>query len=683
MSTMAGFDLVIEVAKETVLRLIQANVSIADTPLIPPFGVDVPIALGTDSYAAVIVTGMSADLVGDQGINVVLKFENTSLISKAPALAITLLDGTVTIGAALQLIDYRGPKKALMTDLGAATASIAFSDAAKTRIAAGLAGLPLNAAQLIAVANAAMESFVRAAGRQIIPSPTFTVMPGVIGSISQGRFERLVLHNIAGRAVGLFGMLIPEKPLGNPADKNTSAIPPGQNLCIEIGAEAFHRLIFCANLAGPGGVAALPPTCGAGTLDQGGVTFTNLSDTFGFNRIDINGTFTKSGFCYDATGSVHGTVTLSLSKAGGASVVKANVAIDDPAIDVDVPWYCTLAEVLLGPIGLIMANAIQSSATSSAGDLQSAVSGLTGGGLAFGSGGLSGTVFNQVSIEPEAIILAGTVNVYLPPPQKPDLRLIGSVTTSDRQQISSGVYVVPDGCLQGSYPYLEFSQAQSGTYLVLPTLLGKPLALEWHLECWQGYWGYGSSPKQVSSAMLGGSAGGAVLTGVTTSFPLPLPGGASIVQNVHVSYVGTSNTIKLANASNEGNYGFILTVKATDPAGTVMTAQKGVGFEGDVVTILGGYQEKAAECLREFMERLKRIGIEQHVEIPPWVPVNYPDPAELVEVIRVIASVGTEEADRYTLTAKLVHGASYLRALGSRAAVDGKIGAAGSGIREE
>jgi hypothetical protein len=682
MSTMAGFDLVVEVAKETVLQLIQANVTIAETPLNPPFGIDIPIALGTDSYAAVIVTGMWVDLVGDQGINVVLKFENTSLISKAPALAITLLDGTVTIGATLQLVDYRGPKKALMTDLGAATASIAFSDGAKARIAAGLSGLPLNAGQLIAIANRAMESFVRAAGRQIISSPTFTVMPGVTGSISQGRFERLVLHNIAGRAVGLLGMLLPGKPLGNPADKTASAIPTGQNLCIEIGAEAFHRLIFCANLAGPGGVAALPPTCGAGTMDHDGVTFTSLSDTFGVNRIDINGTFTKSGFCYDATGTTHGTVTLSLTKAGGTSAIKAHVAVDDPIIDVDVPWYCTLAEVLLGPIGLIMANAIQSSATSSAGDLQSAVSGLTGG-LTFGSGGLSGTTFNQVSIEPEAIILAGTVSVYLPPPQKPDLRLQGSVTTSDKKQISTGIYVVPDGCLQGSYPYQEFSQAQSGSYIVLPTLLGKPLALEWHLECWQGYWGYGSSPKQVSSAILGGSSGSAVLTGVTTSFPLPLPGGASIVQDVHVSYAGTSNTIKLTNASNEGNYGFILTVKATDPAGNVMTAQKGVGFEGDTVTILGGYQEKAAECLREFMERLKRIGIDRHVEIPPWVPVNYPDPAELVELIRVIAAVGTEEADRYTLTAKLVHGASYLRALGSRAAVDGKLGAAASGIREE
>jgi hypothetical protein len=112
-------------------------------------------------------------------------------------------------------------------------------------------------------------------------------------------------------------------------------------------------------------------------------------------------------------------------------------------------------------------------------------------------------------------------------------------------------------------------------------------------------------------------------------------------------------------------------VKATDPAGNVATAQKGVGFEGDTVTILGGYQEKLAQCIRELLDRLKRIRTDQLVFIPQWVPVNYPDPGELAGLIRFLAAQSTGEADQFLLQAKLAHGSSYLRALSSREAVDG------------
>jgi len=683
MSTMAGFDVIIEVAKQTALRLIQANVQIGGARLSPPFAIDIPITLGTDSYAAVMVTGMSLDLVGDRGVSLVLHFENTSIISKAPPLAITLLDGTVTIGATLQLVDFGGPnQKALAADLGAATAKIAFSDAAKSRIAAGLSSLPLSVVQLTDIANAAMEAFVRAAGQQIIPKPTFTVVGGATGSISQGHFERLVLHNISGRSIGLFGMLLSDKPLGDPSQKGVSLIPQGQDLCVEIGQDAFHRLIFCPNLAGNGPVSGLPPSCGSGTFDHGGVTFTSFSDSFGSGQIDINGTFNKSGSCYDATGSVHATVTLSMAIVANKSVISAQVAVDDPFIDIDVPWYCTLLEIVVGPIGLLLEDSIRSSAKSSVGDLQSALSSFTGGGLVFGAGGLSGANFNRVSITTDAIVLTGTVAVDVPLSQSPGLTIVGSVTTSDRKPLSNGVYVVPGGCMEGNYPYFEVSQAQSGSFLAIATMLGKPLTLEWHLECWQGFFGYNSSPKLVSAAILGGSNGTARLDGVTTSFPLPLPGGSSVILPVDVSYAATAHTIKLSNVPAEGNYGFILTVKATDPAGHVATAKTGVGFEGDAVTILGGYQQRLAECVRELLERLKRIRIDRRVDVPPWVPVNYPDPGELARLIRFLAAQATEETDQFLLQAKLAHGSSYQRALASREAVDGPIVAALPGVRQ-
>jgi hypothetical protein len=160
------------------------------------------------------------------------------------------------------------------------------------------------------------------------------------------------------------------------------------------------------------------------------------------------------------------------------------------------------------------------------------------------------------------------------------------------------------------------------------------------------------------------------LDGVTTAFSLPLPGGSTVVQPVHITYKTGSKFIRLSNVPAEGNYGFILTVKATDPAGQVAHAQIGVGFQGNLVTILGSYQAKLAECIPELLEKLKRISINRFVVIPPWVPVNKPDPGELVELIRFLAAQATEETDHFLLHAVLAHGSSYFQALASRETVD-------------
>ena len=667
MSTMADFDLVVEVSIDTALRLIQANLQLADTPLNPPFELEIPVGIGTDSYAAVIVTRMSLALAGDQGANLTLHFENSSIIVTTPAVTITQLDGEVTIGTTLQLIDWGPPQKALAADLASASVNVAFSPAAMARIAAGVVGLPVTAAQVTGFAQTALQDYIHKAGQQIIKNPTFTVIPGVTGSISQGRFERLLVHNIGGQAIGLFGMLIPGKAVGDPNQKTGSEIPAWHDIAVEIGPDAFHQLIFCPNLAGSGSVSDLPPSCGGGSIDLNGATFTNITDTFGNGQIDINGSFQKSGTCYDAYGTFHAAVTLSI--AGPA--INANVAVDDPSIDVHVPWYCTLGEILLGPFGLLVNDAIRSSATSSANDLQKGLNNmLRGGGLAFGEGGLAGTSFDNARITPEAIIVTGTVEVDLPVAATPGVKIIGSVTISrDMMMESRGIYVVPDGCMQGSYPYIHYEMTETGTFLAMPTLLGRPLTLEWHLECWEGYWGYNSSPKLVSTALLGGSSGTVVLDGVTSRYPMPLPGGSSIVQPVHVDYQASSDAITLHNRRGEGNYGFILTLKATDPAGHVATAHTGVDFEDDIVVILGGYQEKLAACIAAWKSRVSRIKTDPGI-IPPWVPVNYPDPEELVQFVRFLAAQGTEEGDQLTLQVILAHGSSYFRALQSREAVD-------------
>jgi hypothetical protein len=211
----------------------------------------------------------------------------------------------------------------------------------------------------MAAAQLALAHFIHSMGRQTIPNPVFSVVPDKLGSISRGQFERLLLHNIGNEAVGLFGILIPEKPDGDPTQKDSSAIAPGHDICIDIGADAFHRLLFCPNLLDSSqGIDSLPPTCGSSNgLTKDGITLTSVRDTFQVGHIDIDATLEKSGFCYHAYGSFHSTITLSM----GGSVVTSNVAVDPPSVNVDVPWYCYLAAGFLGTIGLVIGGIVSTS----------------------------------------------------------------------------------------------------------------------------------------------------------------------------------------------------------------------------------------------------------------------------------------------------------------------------------
>jgi hypothetical protein len=653
MSLMAGFDLIAEVSREAILRLLQQTVLMEGRAIVTPFDLDVPVStpVGEELLAHMIVTQLALDLVGDRDVQLSFNFANSSIISDTPGLfAVSLLDGVITVRVALQLFDEPPYRKVVGADLGQAAVELQLTPGAEAKVTAALGTLPLPSAMFIQLGRQAVETYVRGMGVQKLPT-RFIVVPGISGSIELVQFERLELHNIRNLAVGLFGMLIPGAPSGNVGSKTTTAIAPGHDVAVSVSARAFHELIFCPNLGDPLNLTTpqLPPTCGQGEgIVHDGVTLTRIQDQFVNGGIDVAGNVSKSGTCYDATGSFHAVTTISMS---GSALVSSTV-VDPPYIHVVVPWYCQLVMALLGPIGLAIQAAMDSSAKSNVQTLMESMKAMSGGGgVPFSTSGFPGARFDAVQVSPEGLTLNGRIDTNLPAAETPGVRLVGSVTPGELRFLSTGTFHVDLACMEGDYSYLEYRQAQSGSYGVVPTLLGRPLTLEWSLADQSG----------ASAVALTAATGQATLT-VASKFPFPLPGGTWKVGQVHVSYQKGMNSIQLSNDATEGSFAILLNVRATDPAGNVATASRWVHFDGSVVIIDDDYQVRLAQCIGSWIGVVNRK-ILQRDRVPPWVPVNLPELPVLADFVRAVMRVGTPEADQYLALVTLAHGPTLTRAL--------------------
>lgn len=89
--------------------------------------------------------------------------------------------------------------------------------------------------------------------------------------------------------------------------------------------------------------------------DDEDVDLTRLQMTLEDGYIALSAAVSKSGTCYDATGTVGARIRIEI--VDGELVVDAQV--DDPDIDVDIPWYCWLAGIAIGAVlGFVLAGVI-------------------------------------------------------------------------------------------------------------------------------------------------------------------------------------------------------------------------------------------------------------------------------------------------------------------------------------
>ncbi len=137
---------------------------------------------------------------------------------------------------------------------------------------------------------------------------------------------------------------------GNLAQFTESFIPPGGNGAISIFFNWLCRIISPLVADALGIPRDAFTNCSLNrsiviNADEN-VTLTRLQLTLVDDFIQVSASVQKSGFCYTATGTI--TARLRMVVEGGRLIVRSEV--DDPDIDVSIPWYCWLIAVAVGAV---------------------------------------------------------------------------------------------------------------------------------------------------------------------------------------------------------------------------------------------------------------------------------------------------------------------------------------------
>ncbi len=679
MSTLAGFDFVTEISNATILKLIKNSLQIGGVSVNPPFEVTLPFVGGSGHL---IVDDLQLNFNNDDTMTLLFVFSHSSIAVQSPLkLVVCPLSGTLKVTAPIKLVLVSSQEHTykLSASMGESVVDIVYTPQAEQEIINDLAGL-INAAQFKTMVRDAVTGFVHSVPEVTLPM-SFKVVPGTNGSFSPLQFSSLQVHCIGNndpsrQALGIFGNLLAStQNNGNHANKTSTAIMSGRDMATSISPGAFHALVFCPSVASSLNLGQdnLPPSCGgSGGVDVGGVTLNSIADSFGNEQININGSVYKSGFCYEANGTFSGSVTLAVN---GTSI-NPTISMNDPNVDISIPWYCWIAiGVVLGPIGIAVAAILDSVLDDVANNLaKSALKDALGSGIgSVGLGGLSGATFSSVSIKPDGLTLQGMIPVYVSSSSfYQALYLDGSVTTSSKSVVSTGAWTTKIWCKEEekTYPYTEYAQSQVATEDITAKMLTTPISATYTVR-------RATTPSTVIA--LSGNSGSVTIPDVECTYPMPLgSGGHKVTQPVHIDYQINGTLVKLRNRAEEGNFSIILEASVLDCSGSTPVVgsyatppQDWIVFQGSSVEVGGSYLDDYQECAAKFKDWFSHFN-DQYKKWkwqPKWVLVNYPAPDAIFDLIRILTEIDTPLAQEMLLHTRVAHGSSFVRAYHSPTSV--------------
>lgn len=677
MSTLAGYDLVTEISNSKILEFIKANCSIQDIRLNPPFEISVPVAYGIFSgLGTIICEDLDLDFISADRMNLILSFDQSSLVVNTPDVSFCPLDGTMEMETTLMLDTNTSGQTQLFIDYVSSDIRVVFSPESESIIVDRLTGYPITPDQFKEGVINGLTEYIRSLGTQAV-ALTFQVVPGEDGSMNPMKFEKLDLKLITNedrnrQALCLLGILYAANHSnGRLANKTSTSILSENNVSLSISEQCFQKEIFCPSLSSAlrAIIPRLPKPCGDGSIPYrtAGVTIKTLTQKFSnANVIEINGTVYKSGTCYEANGAFHGTLTLEMEY----SSIKPTFTLDAFTIDVDIEWYCYLAAaIVLGPLILLFSGLIEQAASLIARSLAlDMLQGFLGDDFnAISLEDISEAHFNAISITREVLTLNGTApELDLPYPGLKSVRIEGSVITTDRTEVSSGIYRSENVvCATGKeYPYTEYLQQQQGVYYYHTYRLTPPVVPKFEIHVVT----YGEDGR-TDKYPLEGNSGTVSFIG-KSDYPMPLPGGTTIEHEIRLDYEISGNTVLLTSRPEDGIYKIYLYGEFTDCSGNYRVARESVTLFGHIVEFSSDYYVDQQACWASIQEKFKQKTFQgRFIDVPPDLigPINYPAEQRMAETIYRLVSMDIEEADHILAEMKMAHGTSYFRGLYSEA----------------
>jgi hypothetical protein len=634
----------------TLLQLLQSNMQLAGSSLIPPFQLSLGKATGgTLPRVDLVIT--SIDLVFELGSNLasidlglsgaVVRLDNEPVATfQSGNLKISLMfnDG--------KFLNVQQTTVGLELPSTPVTSGIPnFATQANAEVAGMLDATPLvlfpeatdmfGAAFLFGTIRSIDPETIGVFGGSVVPSQVQRAMK--FGeTVALGLSADLLKHSVLAR-----GLLPPPPP---PPPPPAPPPPPPDPL----GP--------LAPVTDPGQLSQLPPTIGMGFLDksQDGTTLhiTFVDFTFLEGHIDITGEFDASGTCWSvsngtfsqslfldfqigygankaatpATPAIPATSTTPAIPASPATPATKRVpprlvpraVPDKPNLDyhADIEFLCQAAvfiagtilprigSVVLGWYAVLAVDLIAESArppNSAQRQPPSAV-----------------PEFDSVNwvadqIHPEGLILTGDLlsSMSLPsPPPGPSINFNETSRLIFVFATSGSVTLQLPTCSAQQFEYSETAQDNMKTLVATTNLLIEPIEYEWSVN---------SQPIPQGSGTL--TFPGTVVAA------LPPPSGTTIEgHTISLAYQNgkafsglPDSSIKLISNHSDFNYDIVVGLKATDVAGRVLEYSRVVHMVGDVVELGPDWDAYLHKCLGN-VAKIGNGRAQVHVTLPPGQP---------------------------------------------------------------
>jgi hypothetical protein len=643
MSLLAGYDVVVEIARIALLRYIQAS-TVGGQALTAPTEITQG-DLGSNGVDLIVLEDIdiTLDPTQENWATIVVPFEDSMFAFKGTVLG--PVKGTLRIHGFFGLDDAPGADKTVPLHVKqmaffvkAVTHSFDETVAYSAQALSALTGRPTFEQDMNVDLGLQLASVPLYAG------PTWLIDDTQNGTIG-GRFCQLKIAAIGDQAIGLFGILLSRnKGQGDTTQKSGSAITKGENLAVSLAPNAFHDLVFCPNQAGaqaallakqPSKLAQyldnnLPPDCGSASrfLMSDGNWLTGTSIAFDANVIHVNGSIShgkQGAYCFRIGGTF--TTDLSFTVASGAIQPKLNPNPVATSLSLDVSWYCALlwiiGALIGGAISLLVVSIAATIAVTIVNVLVSSVKQKETDVSPIQIGFANIQFTNPVTITTEGLTLHG----WLPTPAVQasagrTATMNVSVTNPNQTVVKNGIYHYPGNveCKAKDFAYTEIHQDQVMVCTAQVTLLSRPRTFVWTID---------DNPP----VTLTGNSGTVT---IHPNLELPQPAASNQLLGPHpvqVSYViSTDGSVLTVTDKNQYIYVLKISYDCTDKSGTKLSYWDGTIVDGDSIRFGSDYYEYVTLCSLAL-----RILISKIRTLPQGVPRDG-DPAGLSEnqVIQVL-----------------------------------------------